>query len=63
MTSKKNRDNQRFEETQKGFMNVKTDLRARFDHNKVSLKFIGLVNLNGTRGKKVQERYSAWHSQ
>ena len=62
MTSKKIRDNQRFEETQKGFMNVKTDLRARFDHNKVSFYFIGLVNWNGTRGKKVQEQYSAWHS-
>ena len=36
MTSKKIRDNQRYEETQKGFMNVKTDLRARLDHNKVN---------------------------
>ena len=48
MASKTFRDNRRFEETQKGFVNIKTDLKARFDHNKVSL-FV-------TRGKIVWER-------
>lgn len=37
MSSKNMRDNRRFEESQKGFMNIKTDLKARLDHNKVSI--------------------------
>ena len=45
MVSKKLRDNQRFEETQKGFMNIKTDLRARLDHNKVSIFLVNIIEL------------------
>ena len=54
--SKRIRDSYRYEEAQKGLMNIKTDLKARFDHNKVRAREREInftINLGIKGGRKT----------